>query len=43
MVIQALKTLDEVAYVRYASVYRKFEDISHFVDEITKLQDNNNK
>lgn len=41
MVIQELKTLDEVAYVRYASVYRKFEDISHFVDEITKLKDSN--
>ena len=40
MVIHALKSLDEVAYVRYASVYRKFEDVSHFVDAITKLQVN---
>lgn len=43
MVSAALKNIDEVAYVRYASVYRKFEDISNFVEEITKLKDDSNK
>ncbi len=29
--------IDEVAYVRFASVYRQFKDVSTFVDEVTKL------
>ena len=29
-----LYTLDEVAYVRFASVYRQFHDVSHFMKEI---------
>lgn len=33
-VMQALKDLDQVAYVRFASVYRQFKDISQFVKEI---------
>lgn len=37
-VIDALKKLDMVAYVRFASVYRQFEDISAFRDELDKLE-----
>lgn len=36
-VMQALHDLDEVAYVRYASVYRHFQDIGEFIHEIQKL------
>ena len=32
-----LKEIDEVAYVRFASVYRRFENISGFLDEISRL------
>lgn len=37
MIMNALKELDEVAYVRFASVYRQFKDIDSFIDELTKL------
>jgi len=37
MVMAKLKTLDEVAYVRFASVYRQFKDINTFMDELRKL------
>ena len=37
LVMEKLKDLDEVAYVRFASVYREFKDVSTFMDEITKL------
>ncbi len=37
-VMQALHDLDEVAYVRYASVYRHFQDIGEFIHEIQKLE-----
>lgn len=43
MVMEELKTLDEVAYVRFASVYRQFKDINTFIDELTKLIDEKNK
>ena len=36
-VMQRLKTLDEVAYVRFASVYRQFKDINTFMDELKLL------
>ena len=36
-VMEALHALDEIAYVRYASVYRQFEDIGEFIDEIQLL------
>lgn len=36
-VMDELKTLDEVAYVRFASVYRQFTDVSSFMDELNKL------
>jgi transcriptional repressor NrdR len=38
MVMDGLKGLDEVAYVRYASVYRSFTDIDSFMDELKKLK-----
>ena len=37
MVMEALKDTDEVAYVRYASVYRSFKDISSFMSELKKM------
>ena len=36
-VMQQLKQLDEVAYVRFASVYRSFKDIDEFMDELSSL------
>ena len=36
-IMNRLKKLDQVAYVRFASVYRKFEDIREFGEEIAKL------
>jgi transcriptional repressor NrdR len=39
MVMRALKDLDSVAYVRFASVYREFKDVDTFMDELKKLQD----
>ena len=37
MVMKKLKELDEVAYVRFASVYRQFKDINTFMEELNKL------
>ena len=37
LVMDALKKLDEVSYVRYASVHRQFKDINSFYEEVTKL------
>ena len=37
MVMSRLKDIDEVAYVRFASVYRSFKDISTFMEELSKL------
>ena len=37
LVMGKLKDLDEVAYVRFASVYREFKDVNTFIDEIGKL------
>lgn len=39
LTMQKLKDVDEIAYVRFASVYRQFKDISTFRDEINKLFD----
>ena len=36
-VMEKLKGVDEVAYVRFASVYRQFKDIDSFMEELTKL------
>ena len=38
MVMEELRELDEIAYVRYASVYRSFHDITEFQEEIERLQ-----
>ncbi|MBQ8203582.1 MAG: transcriptional regulator NrdR [Clostridia bacterium] len=37
LVMEKLKGIDEVAYVRFASVYRQFQDIDTFMDELSKL------
>lgn len=37
LVMDYLHTLDEVAYVRFASVYRQFKDINHFMKELKEL------
>lgn len=37
VILEHLKTLDEVAYVRFASVYRQFDDVKSFIREIEKL------
>lgn len=39
LVMKKLRRLDKVAYVRFASVYREFEDVSDFVDEIKPMLD----
>ena len=37
MVMKRIKLIDEVAYVRFASVYRSFKDINTVMEELTKL------
>ena len=37
LAMEKLKIIDEVAYVRFASVYRKFKDINSFMAELTKI------
>ena len=37
LVMEQLKTIDQVAYVRFASVYRQFQDIDSFMAELNKL------
>ena len=39
LLMDKMKDLDQVAYVRFASVYREFKDVNTFVDEIKKLLD----
>ena len=36
MVMERIKPLDEVAYIRFASVYRRFQDVNGFINEINK-------
>lgn len=38
MVMNRLKTLDEIAYVRFVSVYRHFEDVGSFLKEIDRIK-----
>ena len=38
-----LKDLDEVAYVRFASVYRQFKDVNSFMDELKNMLDERGK
>ena len=37
MVMERLKPMDQVAYIRFASVYRKFQDVTGFINEINKV------
>ncbi len=39
MVMQELRPIDQVAYVRFASVYRKFEEVGEFVEQVLKLNE----
>jgi transcriptional repressor NrdR len=39
LAMEELRKLDEVAYVRFASVYRSFQDVTEFQDEIKRLQE----
>ena len=39
MIMEELRQLDEVAYIRFASVYRQFADLSTFLAEMTRLQE----
>ena len=43
MVMAALKKLDEVAYIRFASVYRQFTDIPTFLHELNRLMNDSKK
>lgn len=38
IVIEALRQLDEIGYVRFASIYRSFQDVTEFQDEIQRLR-----
>ena len=42
LLMNKLKNLDAVAYVRFASVYREFKDVNTFMSELKKLLDTNN-
>jgi len=39
--MKELKDIDDVAYVRFASVYREFKDLNTFMDELKKMLNNN--
>lgn len=39
MILERIKSLDEVAYIRFASVYRRFQDVNSFIREISALQE----
>lgn len=41
LVMDELRAIDKVAYVRFASVYREFEDVNKFYDELESLRDEN--
>ena len=43
IVMNELKYVDDVAYVRFASVYRKFKDINTFMDELKRILDDRDK
>ena len=42
LLMNKLKDLDAVAYVRFASVYREFKDVNTFVDELKNILNNDN-
>ena len=41
-VMEGLRKLDDVAYIRFVSVYRKFEDVNSFLLEIERMKQENN-
>jgi transcriptional repressor NrdR len=43
LVMERLKTLDDVAYVRFASVYRQFKDVGQFMEELKDILGNDEK
>lgn len=43
LIMEGLKALDEVAYIRFASVYRQFKDVQSFMMELQQLLDTQNK
>ena len=43
LIMEGLKDLDEVAYIRFASVYRQFKDVQSFMKELQQLLDTQNK
>ena len=43
IVMEALRELDDVAYVRFASVYRSFQDVNEFREEIERMDKESNK
>ncbi len=43
IVMEKLKKLDDVAYVRFASVYREFKDVNTFMDELKQILNNDKK
>ena len=43
LVMEKLKELDDVAYVRFASVYREFKDLDTFMRELEKLKSQKNE
>ncbi len=43
IVMDKMKDLDDVAYVRFASVYRQFKDVNTFMNELKKMLDDNDK
>jgi transcriptional repressor NrdR len=42
-IMQELQSLDEVAYVRFASVYRSFKDVNEFMSEVKELLEKGQK
>jgi transcriptional repressor NrdR len=43
MVMEKLKKIDSVAYIRFASVYRQFSDTNEFINELLKIANDNSK
>ena len=43
MALEKLRQIDEIAYVRFASVYRDFKDIGSFLEELNNLISSNGK
>ena len=41
--LEKLRDIDEVAYVRFASVYRQFQDIHSFMEELSRFQTEKNE